>query len=47
METQVWSQDVHQAYLQSFENPTRKAFTKPPKELDLSGDESLELLKPL
>ena len=43
----IWSHDVNRAYLQSSEKRMRKVYLKPPKELNLSSDELLELIKPL
>jgi Reverse transcriptase (RNA-dependent DNA polymerase) len=47
LEFRVWSQDVRQAYLQSFENIRRKVYLKPSKEFGLPPDHLLELVKQL
>lgn len=44
---QVSSQDVRQAYLQSFEPPTRNVLIGPSKKFDRSKHDLLELLEPL
>lgn len=43
----VWSHDVSQVYIHSSEEPMRKVYLKPSKEMNLSSDELLVLLKPL
>ena len=43
----IWSHDVSQAYLQSSEKLMRKVYLRPPKELNLSSDELIEIIKPL
>ena len=43
----VWTHDVKQAYLQSFQNLMRRVYLKPSKEFELSSDQLVQLLKPL
>lgn len=43
----IWSQDITQAYIQSSEKLMRHIYIKPSKELRLSKDYLLKLLKPL
>lgn len=43
----IWSQDVSQVYLQSTQNVMREVYVKPTRELNLSSDQLLGLLKPL
>jgi hypothetical protein len=43
----IWSDDVHQAYLQADKPLGRRVFLRPPAELKIANNTYLELLKPL
>jgi hypothetical protein len=42
---EVWTLDISQAFLQAANENMRGIFLQPPKEMELSSDESLKLMK--